>query len=87
MYHVIDSNQTRGIKKPYSEGGKKIRGCRGLLGRVIAIIELAHRGINIYLPGLSCRYRDFALKSNSKCFTHLAELMPRSKSKIDWKEI
>ena len=32
---MIGLKQTRGIKKHYSEGGKKIRGCRGLLGRVI----------------------------------------------------
>ena len=35
MYHVIDLKQTRGHQKRCSEGGKKIRGCRGLLGRVI----------------------------------------------------
>ena len=37
MYHVIDLKQPRGIKNvTLPEGGKKIRGCRGLLGRVIA---------------------------------------------------
>ena len=31
-------------QKHYSEGGKKIRGCRGLLGRVIPYAGFAERG-------------------------------------------
>ena len=36
MYHVIGWKQTRGIKNVAIKAAKKIRGCRGLLGRVIA---------------------------------------------------
>ena len=35
MYHAIGLKQTRGIKKRYSEDGKKFRVCRGLLRRVV----------------------------------------------------
>ena len=40
MYHVIDLKQTRGSKNRYSEGSKKIRGCRGLLGREVITFVL-----------------------------------------------
>ena len=39
MYHVTALKQTHSIKKHYSEGGKKIGGCRGLLRRVINITK------------------------------------------------
>ena len=35
MYHVTGLKQTRGIKNVTLKVAKKIRGCRGLLGRVI----------------------------------------------------
>ena len=35
MYHVIGLKQTCGIKNVNSVGSQKIRGCYGLLGRVI----------------------------------------------------
>ena len=38
MYHVIDLKQTRGIKNVTLKAEKKIRGCRGLLGRVIFLV-------------------------------------------------
>ena len=35
MYHVFDLKQSSWHQKRYSEGGRKICGCRSLLGRVI----------------------------------------------------
>ena len=40
MNHLIGLKQTRDIKKRYSEDGKKVRGCRGLLGTVVSLISL-----------------------------------------------
>ena len=37
MYNVTDLKQTRGIKNITLGGGKKINGCRGLLGSVMLI--------------------------------------------------
>ena len=46
MYQVIDIYETNSRhQKRYSKGGKKLRGCRGLLGRVIFEDEHVRSGV------------------------------------------
>ena len=41
MHHVIGLKQTRGIKNVTLKAAKKIRECRGLLGRVMSRRKLS----------------------------------------------